>query len=214
MNTPKHLLERNKNWARKVRQQDPNFFINLSKQQKPKCLWISCSDSRVSVNQITDAQPGEFFVHRNIANLVNSSDLSCISTIQFAVEVLKVKHIIVCGHYGCGGIEASMKDKTVHGCIDDWLLPLNDIYRDNKNTIDRLSGIEKLDLLCELNVLAQVRNVYNTKSIQNARKQGIEIDIHGWIYDIRNGGLKDLQCMKEVIGGVINDHTNKINQLS
>jgi carbonic anhydrase len=166
------------------------------------------------VNQITDAQPGEFFVHRNIANLVSSSDLSCISTIQFAVEVLKVQHIIVCGHYGCGGIEASMKDKKIHGFIDDWLLPLNDIYRDNKNTIDLLSGIEKLDLLCELNVLAQVRNVYNTKSIQNARKQGIEIDIHGWIYDIRNGTLKDLQCMKEVIEGVINDHTNKINQLS
>ena len=153
------LFEKNKKWAEKVKGSDPDFFLNLSKQQNPEYLWIGCSDSRVPANQIVDMLPGEIFVHRNVANLVIHTDLNCLSVIQYAVEVLRVKHIIVCGHYGCNGVQAAMEIKE-HGLIDNWLQNIKDIYRSHQARIDLLqSEREKIDLLCELNVIEQVANV-------------------------------------------------------
>lgn len=188
----KNLFDKNKLWAEKVKKKDPEFFHNLSRQQKPQYLWIGCSDSRVPANEIVDMLPGEIFVHRNIANMVIHTDLNCLSVIQYAVEVLKVKHIIVCGHYGCGGIMAAMDNKQ-HGLIDNWLRNISDIYRYYREHIDsRGSDKEKADLLCELNVIEQVANVCHTTIVQNAWKAGQELSVHGWIYSIEDGILKDL----------------------
>jgi carbonic anhydrase len=186
-----HLLKRNLEWANSVTKVDPDFFTNLSNQQNPEYLWIGCSDSRVPANQIIDLPPGEVFVHRNIANLVVHTDLNCLSVIQFAVEVLKIKHIIVCGHYGCGGIAAAMENKE-HGLIDNWLGHIRDVSRLNAEKLAGLESGEKFDLLCELNVKEQVVNVSNTTIVQEAWKNGAELSIHGWIYNIKNGILKDL----------------------
>lgn len=186
-----HLFEANREWAAGITAKDPEFFTNLSRQQAPKYLWIGCSDSRVPSNQIIGVQPGEVFVHRNIANLVIRTDLNCLSVIQFAVEALKVKHIIVCGHYGCGGIKAAM-DTDQHGLIDYWLLHIRDVSRVHQEKLKGLSHEEKLDLLCELNVKEQVANVCETSIVQNAWKRGAEVSVHGWIYDITNGILQDL----------------------
>ena len=191
MNTLKHLLDSNLVWAESIKRKDPEFFTRLSKQQAPEYLWIGCSDSRVPANQITNLQPGEVFVHRNIANVVVHTDLNCLSVIQYAVEILKVKHIIVCGHYGCGGIKAALENQE-HGLIDNWLRHVKDVIRFNEAKFDGLEHDEKLDLLCELNVKEQVKNICNTTIVQNAWKQGKELSIHGWIYSIENGVLKDL----------------------
>lgn len=191
MKTLKHLFENNLEWATSIKEKDPNFFTRLSEQQSPEYLWIGCSDSRVPANQITNLQPGEVFVHRNIANVVVHTDLNCLSVIQFAVEVLEVKHIIVCGHYGCGGIEAALGNHE-HGLIDNWLRHVEDVIRFNKSEFDGLEHEDKLDLLCELNVKEQVKNVCNTTIVKNAWKQGKELYVHGWIYSIENGILKDL----------------------
>lgn len=180
-------------WATSTVEKDPEFFTRLSKQQAPEYLWIGCSDSRVPANQIIDLPPGEVFVHRNIANVVVHTDLNCLSVLQFAVEVLKVKHIIICGHYGCGGIEAALEDQE-HGLIDNWLRHVKDVIRFNESKFDGLEHDEKLDLLCELNVKEQVTNVCNTTIVQNAWKQGKELSVHGWIYNIENGLLKDLDA--------------------
>lgn len=187
-----NLFERNKRWADKVRAAQPDFFVNLSRQQKPEYLWIGCSDSRVPANEIVDMMPGEIFVHRNIANLVIHTDLNCLSVIQYAVEVLRVKHIIVCGHYGCGGIIAAMEDRE-HGLIDNWLQNIKDVYRYHRARIDGLkSEQEKRDLLCELNVIEQVINLANTTVVQASWRAGQKLTVHGWIYSIDNGILKDL----------------------
>ncbi len=191
MKTLKHLFENNLVWAASVKEKDPDFFTRLSKQQSPEYLWIGCSDSRVPANQITNLQPGEVFVHRNIANVVVHTDLNCLSVIQYAVEVLKVKHIIVCGHYGCGGVKAALENHE-HGLIDNWLRHIKDIIRFHKSEFVGLSHEEELDLLCELNVKEQVINICNTTIVQNAWKQGKDLSIHGWIYSIENGVLKDL----------------------
>ena len=192
MRVLKHLFEQNRNWAAKVKEQQPDFFLKLAKQQNPEYLWIGCADSRVPANQITDLLPGEIFVHRNIANLVVHTDLNCLSVIQYAVDVLKVKHIIVCGHYGCGGIKAAMENKE-NGLIDNWLLNIKDIYRYHQQKIDSLPDkAEKLNLLCELNVVEQVANVCHTTIVQNAWKNGHELAVHGWIYSIEDGILRDL----------------------
>ncbi len=187
------LLERNKAWARDISAADPDFFQQLSKQQAPDILWIGCSDSRVPANQIINLPPGEVFVHRNIANVVVHTDLNCLSVLQFAVDVLEVKHIIVCGHYGCGGVQASMDDKD-HGLIDNWLRHITDVARFNADALERLDEHEKFDSLCELNVIEQVRNVRHTTIVKNALKRGADLSVHGWIYNIENGILKDLQC--------------------
>lgn len=192
MNKLNYLFERNRNWASKIKKEDPNFFSKLSKIQTPNYLWIGCSDSRVPANQIVDLMPGEIFVHRNIANVVVHTDLNCLSVIQFAVEVLKVKHIIVCGHYGCGGIKAALENKE-HGLIDNWLRHIKDVYRIHRSKFDKIDNEKnKLDLLCELNVIEQVANVCNTTIVQNAWKSGQELTIHGWIYSIEDGLLKNL----------------------
>ena len=191
MKTLKYLFDRNLAWATSIKEKDPEFFSKLSKQQAPEYLWIGCSDSRVPANQIVNLPPGEVFVHRNIANVVVHTDLNCLSVIQFAVEVLKVKHIIICGHYGCGGIKAAMEDQE-HGLIDNWLRHVKDVIRFNAERFKGLKHDEKLDLLCELNVKEQVTNICNTNIVQNAWKQGCELSVHGWIYNIENGILKDL----------------------
>ncbi|HIG80011.1 MAG TPA: carbonate dehydratase [Cycloclasticus sp.] len=191
METLEHLFKKNKDWADSILKEDPAFFQRLSKIQAPELLWIGCSDSRVPANEITDLAPGEVFVHRNIANVVVHTDLNCLSVIQFAVEVLKIKHIIVCGHYGCGGIKAALEDKD-HGLIDNWLGHIKDVSRLNQQELSHLSGAEKVDRLCELNVIEQVNNVCNTTIVKNAWKNEVELYVHGWIYNIENGILNDL----------------------
>lgn len=191
MNTLKYLFDRNLAWATAVREKDPDFFTKLSRQQAPEYLWIGCSDSRVPANQIVSLPPGEVFVHRNIANVVVHTDLNCLSVIQYAVEVLKVKHIIVCGHYGCGGIKAAVENQQ-HGLIDNWLRHVQDVARFNADKLIGLKQEEKFDLLCELNVMEQVTNICNTTIVQKAWENSAELSIHGWIYNIENGILKEL----------------------
>jgi carbonic anhydrase len=192
MRTLKHLFANNRAWAAKIKENNPDFFSRLSRQQRPEFLWIGCSDSRVPANEIVNLLPGEIFVHRNIANVVVHTDLNCLSVIQYAVDVLKVKHIIVCGHYGCGGIRAALEGEA-HGLIDNWLGHIKDVYRYHQSMIDRVEEEqEKMDLLCELNVIEQVVNVAQTTVVQNAWRNGQELDVHGWIYSIEDGILKDL----------------------
>lgn len=187
-----YLFENNKRWADKITKQNPEFFPTLSKQQSPDYLWIGCSDSRVPANEIVGLLPGELFVHRNVANLVIKNDTNCLSVIQYAVELLEVKHIIVCGHYGCGGIKAAMEDKS-HGFIDNWLLPIRNMYtRIHPELINITNETKRINTLCELNVIEQVNNVRNTITVQNAWKNGKELTIHGWIYGISDGLIKDL----------------------
>lgn len=189
----KSLFARNKAWAEGMTEKNPDFFNHLSKQQSPDYLWIGCADSRVPANQVVDLEPGEVFVHRNIANVVVHSDLNCLSVLQFAVEVLKVKHIIVCGHYGCGGVKAALDGKR-HGLIDNWLGHIKDIYRLHKQEIDAKSTKEeKVDLLCEKNVIEQVSNVCHTTIVQDAWNANQDLSVHGWIYSINNGLLKELE---------------------
>jgi carbonic anhydrase len=192
MRVLKHLFEQNKQWSEKIKQNDPEFFSRLAKQQSPEYLWIGCSDSRVPANQIVDLPPGEIFVHRNIANVVVHTDLNCLSVIQFAVEVLKVKHIIVSGHYGCGGVAAALDNKN-HGLIDNWLQNIKDVYRYHKDEIDNITvAKDKLNRMCELNVIEQVKNVCHTTIVQNAWMSGQDLSIHGWIYNIEDGLITDL----------------------
>lgn len=193
-----HLFQRNLDWATSIKERDPDFFTNLSKQQAPDYMWIGCSDSRVPANQIVNLPPGEVFVHRNIANVVVHTDLNCLSVLQFAVDVLNVKHVVICGHYGCGGIEAAMTDNE-YGLVDNWLRHVKDVYRFNEKKFDGLDNRQKHNLLCELNVKEQVRNISNTTIVKNAWKAGKELSIHGWVYNIENGILKDLDTL--VSGG-------------
>ena len=185
------LFENNLKWANSIKRKDPEFFSTLSKQQAPDILWIGCSDSRVPANEIINLPPGEVFVHRNIANVVVHTDLNCLSVIQFAVDVLKVKHIIVCGHYGCGGIKAAM-DNESYGLIDNWLRHIEDVKRFNTDSLENLDEDEKHNRMCELNVIEQVKNVANTTIVKKAWKNGAELTIHGWVYGIEDGILKDL----------------------
>ncbi|MBD3378031.1 carbonate dehydratase [candidate division KSB1 bacterium] len=187
-----HLFEKNKQWAERVNASNPGFFAQLAQQQNPDYLWIGCSDSRVSASQIIDVAPGEVFVHRNIANVVVHTDLNCLSVLQYAVEVLQVKHVIVCGHYGCGGIRAAMQNRE-HGLIDNWLRHIKDVYRYHQTKIDACeTEHEKIELLCELNVIEQVANVCHTTIVQNAWRAGQQLAVHGWIYSLENGILRDL----------------------
>jgi carbonic anhydrase len=187
-----HLFDNNRQWADRVKKNDPAFFTKLSNQQAPEYLWIGCSDSRVPANEIVNLLPGEIFVHRNIANVVVHTDLNCLSVIQYAIDVLGVKHIIVCGHYGCGGVKAAM-DHREHGLIDNWLRHIKDVYRYHQPRMDAITDTQqKFDLLCELNVMEQVLNVCHTTIVQNAWQSGRQLSVHGWIYGIKNGLLKDL----------------------
>lgn len=193
MSSIEHLFSNNQQWSDKIKQEDPNFFKHLSEQQNPEYLWIGCSDSRVPANELLGMQPGEVFVHRNIANQVIHTDLNCLSVIQFAVEILKVKHIIVCGHYGCGGVIASLDNKS-HGLIDNWLHHIKDVYRFHKERLDAIDNKdEKLKLLCELNVMEQVANVCNTTILKNAWEANQDTTVHGFVYNLHDGILKDLK---------------------
>ena len=179
--------------ANKLKQDNPDFFSQLSKQQAPEYLWIGCSDSRVPANQIVNLSPGEVFVQRNIANVVVHTDLNCLSVIQYAVDILKVKHIIVCGHYGCGGIKAAMELED-DSLIDKWLRQIKDVGRFNADKLEGLAPKDKMDRLCELNVIEQVSNVCNSSIVQKAWNNGADLTIHGWIYGLDNGILKDLDA--------------------
>ena len=190
--SPKELLENNRKWARAAAAADPEFFSRLAHQQSPQYLWIGCSDSRVPANQITGLAPGEVFVHRNIANVVVHTDLNCLSVIQFAVDILKVRHIILCGHYGCSGVHAAMTKHRI-GLSDNWLRHVQDVAAKHKHDLDKLVGQAlRHRRLCELNVIEQVNNVSQTTVLREAWARGQELAIHGWIYDVADGLLHDL----------------------
>lgn len=185
------LFEANAKWADAIKAENPDFFEELSKQQSPEFLWIGCSDSRVPANQIMDLPPGGVFVHRNIANVVVHTDLNCLSVLQFAVEVLKVKHVMVVGHYGCGGVRAALLDES-YGMIDNWLRHIKDVARFNAGALEGFEGEAKVDRLCELNVMEQARNVASTSIVQDAWRRGGSLTVHGWIYGLKDGKIKDL----------------------
>jgi carbonic anhydrase len=188
----KHLFDKNREWSERVNASDPEFFDNLSRQQTPNYLWIGCADSRVPANEITGLMPGEMFVHRNVANLVVHTDLNCLSVIQYAVEVLQVKHIIVCGHYGCGGVLAAMENKK-HGLIDNWLRHIQDVAQKHETQLAAITDTtQKFQRLCELNIIEQVSNVCQTTVVDNAWERGQDLTVHAWIYGLHNGLLQDL----------------------
>lgn len=193
MKTLQDLIDRNRTWSKRVKAQDPEFFTNLSKQQSPQYLWIGCSDSRVPANQIVDLLPGEIFVHRNVGNVVVHTDFNCLSVIEYAVAVLKVKHIIVCGHYGCGGVKSALGNSQL-GLIDNWLRNIKDVYTKHEGALAEIEDEAiRLNRLCELNVIEQVNNICHTTIIQQAWRTGQDLSVHGWIYSIENGRLKDLE---------------------
>jgi len=186
------LLEKNRRWAEEVHRRDPDFFSKLSRQQAPEYLWIGCSDSRVPANEICGLLPGEIFVHRNVANIVVHSDLNCLSVMQYAVDVLKIKHIIVCGHYGCGGVRAALDGKKL-GLIDNWLRHVQDVTNKYAHHLSCISDDSaRVDRLCELNVIEQVLNAAATTVVQNAWDRGQTLSIHGWVYGLRDGLVRHL----------------------
>ena len=188
----KELFDRNRAWAADVRRRDPQFFERLRNQQAPQFLWIGCADSRVPANEICGLAPGEMFVHRNVANVVVHADSNCLSCLQYAVDVLKVRDIIVCGHYGCGGVLAALRDDRL-GLVDNWLRHVQDVKHKHRIEMDRLNGeVERHRRLCELNVIEQVNNVSQTTVLREAWARGQELAIHGWIYDVGDGLLHDL----------------------
>jgi len=200
MSNINHLFENNRKWAEQIKAEQPDFFTELSKQQNPEYLWIGCSDSRVPANELLGMAPGEVFVHRNIANQVIHTDLNCLSVIHFAVEILKVKHIIICGHYGCGGIGAALDGKQ-HGLIDHWLRHIKDVYRFNQQQLDAVTDPqEKSNLLCELNVIEQVAHICDASMIQKAWQNGQELSVHGLVYKLHDGVLKNLNVS---VSGII-----------
>jgi carbonic anhydrase len=185
------LFEFNRDWARRIEEAEPGFFEKLSHLQAPEYLWIGCSDSRVPANQIVGLLPGEVFVHRNVANVVVHTDLNCLSVIQYAIDVLKVKHIMVVGHYGCGGVTAALNRQRV-GLADLWLRHVQDVHAKHRARIETLPPAERVDRLCELNVLEQVLNVCHTMVVRDAWQRGQDLTVHGWIYGLRDGLMRDL----------------------
>jgi len=186
-----HLFENNRQWAEKITQNQPDFFENLSRQQAPEYLWIGCSDSRVPANELINLLPGEVFVHRNVANLIVHSDLNCLSALQFGVDVLNVKHVIVTGHYGCGGVAAALENKRV-GLVDNWLRHIHDIKVKHHERLTALDPSERLDRLCELNVIEQVLNACQSTVVQDAWQRGQQLAVHGWVYRLTDGRLQNL----------------------
>jgi carbonic anhydrase len=192
MDNIEKLIENNVLWARKMRESDPDFFTRLAGQQNPRYFWIGCSDSRVPANQITGLPPGEVFVHRNVANVVQETDFNVLAVLQYAVDVLKVSNIIVCGHYGCGGVQAALENFR-HGIIDNWLAPIRALTRVHREELAQLGDGAKLDRLCELNVLSQARHVARTTIVEDAWERGQELAIHSWIYRLDRGILTPLR---------------------
>jgi len=195
MSELEHLFAKNKQWAENIRRRTPDFFLQLSRQQSPQYLWIGCADSRVPANEIVDLLPGELFVHRNIANVVVHTDLNCLSVMQFAVEVLKVSHIIVCGHYGCSGVNAALHRDRI-GLADNWLQHVQDVRHKHERRLECIAvdGDDRFGRLCELNVIEQVHNVCRTTIVRDAWARGQQLAVHGWIYGLKDGLLRDLKC--------------------
>lgn len=193
MHDLQELIDNNARWADAITQRDPDFFAKLARQQTPEYLWIGCSDARVPANEIVGMLPGDLFVHRNVANVVLHTDLNCLSVIQYAVDVLKVKHILVTGHYGCGGVRAAMQDRQL-GLIDGWLRSIRDLYYEKRDELAPLEGEAKVDRMCELNVIQQVANVGHTSIVQNAWHRGQSLSVHGCIYGIKDGRWKSLDA--------------------
>jgi len=187
----KDLLANNVKWAASIKEADPDFFERLASQQNPDYLWIGCADSRVPANEIVGMDPGELFVHRNVANQVIQTDFNCLAVVEYAVTQLKVKHILIVGHYGCGGVAAAMESKR-HGLVDHWLHPIKDIYRTHEQELSNLPVSQHLDRMCELNVIEQVRNLSQNQIIQNAWAKGQQLAIHGWVYSLKDGIARDL----------------------
>lgn len=185
------LFAQNRAWSEEVRRAHPEFFATLSRQQNPKYLWIGCSDSRVPANEIVGLLPGELFVHRNVANVVVHSDLNCLSVIQYAVEALQVQHIIICGHYGCGGVQAALEGRKL-GLIDNWLRHIQDVQLKHALALERVVGPARLDAMCELNVVEQALHVCQTSIVQDAWARGATLGVHAWIYGLNDGQVKDL----------------------
>jgi carbonic anhydrase len=205
------LIEGNRAWAENIKAQEPDFFRKLSEQQSPEYFWIGCSDSRVPANQIVGLTPGELFVHRNVANLVVHTDLNCLSAMQFAVEVLKVKHIIVCGHYGCGGVRAALLNSRL-GLIDNWLRHIQDVMQKHAAWLAEIADeSERVDKLCELNIVEQVINVCQTTIVQNAWESGQELIIHGWVYGLSDGLVRDLNVHIASPEEVMASYQNAVN---
>jgi carbonic anhydrase len=193
MGSLQHLFESNRAWAERLSSQDPEFFPRLSRLQRPEYLWIGCADSRVPANEIVGLLPGELFVHRNVANMVVHTDLNCLSVMQFAVDVLKVKHIIVVGHYGCGGVVAAMQRQRL-GLIDNWLRHIQDVHAKHRESVAAIeSSAARADRLCELNVIEQVANVCQASIVMDAWERGQQLSVHGWIYGLKDGRIRDLQ---------------------
>jgi carbonic anhydrase len=194
MKTLRHIFDRNRQWAAQRHEADPEYFTRLMNLQNPEFLWIGCADSRVPANVITGLEPGEVFVHRNVANIVSASDMNCMSVLQYAIEHLNVRHIIVCGHYGCGGVRAAL-DGPDNGLVDYWLEPVRSLAREHGHDLAALKDDEaRVNRLCELNVRAQVANVSNSPIIQRAWSRSQAIEIHGWVYGLHNGLLNDVGC--------------------
>ena len=192
MKTLQQLFDNNRAWSERIRSQNPEFFSKLARQQSPEYLWIGCSDSRVPANEIIDLLPGEIFVHRNIANVVAHTDLNCLSVIQFAVDVLKVKHIIVVGHYGCSGVGAALRGDRI-GLSDNWLCHVQDVRQKHETRLLAVDdGVQRADRLCELNVIEQSANVCQTTIVQDAWERGQDLTVHGWVYGLRDGLVRDL----------------------
>jgi carbonic anhydrase len=198
MRTLNHLFEKNKAWAERIRRQEPGFFLELSRQQSPSYLWIGCADSRVPANEIVGLSPGELFVHRNVANLVVHTDLNCLSVMQFAVDLLKVRHVIVCGHYCCSGVLAALRRDRL-GLSDNWLRHVQDVRQKHQESLAKVGGdAQAAERLCELNVIEQVANVCQTTIALDAWERGQELTVHGWIYGLQDGLLRDLNV---TVGG-------------
>jgi len=193
-----HLFANNRAWAADMCREDPEFFAKLARQQAPEYLWIGCSDSRVPANQITGLAPGEVFVHRNIANVVMQTDLNCLSVIQFAVDLLKVRHIMVVGHYNCSGVTAVIEDKRV-GLADNWLRQIDNVRLRHADLLERCAPEQRLDKLCELNVVEQVVNVCRTTVVQDAWVRGQQLTVHGWVYGLKDGIARDLDISIEAV---------------
>ena len=187
------LISNNREWSRLLKEENPEFFERLSLAQKPRFLWIGCSDSRVPAERLTGLEPGELFVHRNVANLVIHTDLNCLSVVQYAVEVLQVEHIIICGHYGCGGVQAAVENPEL-GLINNWLLHIRDLWYKHSSSLKQLPTPEqRFNKLCEINVIEQVYNLGHSTIMQSAWKRGQDVKIHGWVYGIQDGHLHDLE---------------------
>jgi carbonic anhydrase len=208
-----HLFENNREWARQTTARDPEFFRSLSEQQTPKYLWVGCSDSRVPANEIVGLKPGELFVHRNVANVVVHTDLNCLSVLQYAIDVLKVEHVVVCGHYGCGGVRGAYLRSSL-GLIDNWLRHVQDVRDRYHELVDGQPDEERgIARLCELNVIEQVIHVCRTTIVEDAWQRGQSLAIHGWIYDLSDGLLRDLHCTAAAAVDVVHAHADALRRL-